>query len=241
MPTFYAVAKGYKTGIYKTWSECKAQVEGFPGPIYKKFASMNDAQTFLRGGGSLILGQLGICDVVVERRVERETDLDPNAIVCFSDGSCINNGSAHAKAGYACVFPNHPNHTVSKTLLPTENAMVTNNRAEFSALILALEVCRTIDAETGKRGAKLYFYTDSKLLIDTCTKWISMWKSKGWKKANGDAILNLDLIMTIDALLKERIVVFKHVRAHTGGTDWKSVLNDKADIYAKAAAMGPNM
>ena len=38
--SFYAVAKGKKPGIYKTWKECELQVKGFPEAVYKKFDSL---------------------------------------------------------------------------------------------------------------------------------------------------------------------------------------------------------
>jgi len=38
---FYAVHRGVKPGIYATWDECKKQVDGFNGPIYKKFYNKN--------------------------------------------------------------------------------------------------------------------------------------------------------------------------------------------------------
>ncbi|CAM9014766.1 unnamed protein product [Wickerhamomyces anomalus] len=46
---FYAVQKGKAPGVYKTWDECKAQVIGFSGAIYKKFNSIGDAQHFING------------------------------------------------------------------------------------------------------------------------------------------------------------------------------------------------
>ncbi|KAI3629884.1 hypothetical protein MIR68_011319 [Amoeboaphelidium protococcarum] len=43
---FYAVRVGRRTGIFKTWSECEAQVKGFSGAKYKKFTSESDALAF---------------------------------------------------------------------------------------------------------------------------------------------------------------------------------------------------
>lgn len=37
MTKFYAVRKGKKTGIFSTWDECKEQVTGYKGAIYKSF------------------------------------------------------------------------------------------------------------------------------------------------------------------------------------------------------------
>ena len=40
---FYAVRKGRKPGIYSTWSECEAQVKGFPKAEYKSFRQIGRA------------------------------------------------------------------------------------------------------------------------------------------------------------------------------------------------------
>lgn len=40
----YVVWKGRKTGVFSTWEECKAQVDGFTGAEYKSFASRNAAE-----------------------------------------------------------------------------------------------------------------------------------------------------------------------------------------------------
>lgn len=44
---FYAIKKGFKTGIVTTWEECSASVKGYPGAIYKGFATLEEAKTFL--------------------------------------------------------------------------------------------------------------------------------------------------------------------------------------------------
>ncbi len=43
----YAVRKGSKTGIFRTWSECEASVKGYPGAKYKSFTSMEEARAYL--------------------------------------------------------------------------------------------------------------------------------------------------------------------------------------------------
>lgn len=43
----YAVKKGRTPGIYMTWDDCKAQVDGFPGAEYKSFADHSDAAAYL--------------------------------------------------------------------------------------------------------------------------------------------------------------------------------------------------
>lgn len=49
MSKFYAVRKGKKTGIFSTWDECKEQVTGFKGAIYKSFKTLEEAEEFVKG------------------------------------------------------------------------------------------------------------------------------------------------------------------------------------------------
>lgn len=46
MQNYYVVKKGFKTGIFKTWGECKTAVDGFSGPIFKKFNTLPEASDF---------------------------------------------------------------------------------------------------------------------------------------------------------------------------------------------------
>lgn len=46
---YYAVRVGKTPGIYLTWDDCKAMVEGYPGAKYKSFGSIAEAETFLDG------------------------------------------------------------------------------------------------------------------------------------------------------------------------------------------------
>ena len=45
---YYAVRIGKTPGIYKTWEDCKTQVIGYKGAIYKGFVEKQDAEDFLR-------------------------------------------------------------------------------------------------------------------------------------------------------------------------------------------------
>lgn len=44
---YYAVKKGLKTGIFKTWEECKESVNGYSGAVYKSFKTETEAKIFL--------------------------------------------------------------------------------------------------------------------------------------------------------------------------------------------------
>lgn len=45
---FYVVFKGYQPGIYDTWEECKAQVDGFHGASYRSFPTCEEATEAFR-------------------------------------------------------------------------------------------------------------------------------------------------------------------------------------------------
>lgn len=48
MAKYYAVKKGKNPGIYNTWDECKAQVDGFSGAVYKSFKTKDEAENFIQ-------------------------------------------------------------------------------------------------------------------------------------------------------------------------------------------------
>lgn len=44
---FYAVKKGFNTGIFLTWAECQKQTQGFKGALFKSFPTEKEAQDYL--------------------------------------------------------------------------------------------------------------------------------------------------------------------------------------------------
>lgn len=54
---FYAVRVGRAPGIYLSWDECKKNVDGFSGPVYKSFKTRAEAEEFMGStGGSACTG-----------------------------------------------------------------------------------------------------------------------------------------------------------------------------------------
>lgn len=56
---YYAVKVGMTTGIFETWEECKASVDGYPGALYKSFKNLSDACAYLDLEGK----QLSLFDI----------------------------------------------------------------------------------------------------------------------------------------------------------------------------------
>lgn len=46
---YYAVKRGVKTGIFRTWEECSASVKGYSGAVYKSFRTQQEALAYLNG------------------------------------------------------------------------------------------------------------------------------------------------------------------------------------------------
>lgn len=44
----YVVYVGRQPGLYETWDECRAEVEGYPGARYKSFYSKEEAVMSMR-------------------------------------------------------------------------------------------------------------------------------------------------------------------------------------------------
>jgi viroplasmin and RNaseH domain-containing protein len=44
---FYSVSVGREVGVYTTWDDCKRQVHGFSGAVYKSFPTEGQAIAFL--------------------------------------------------------------------------------------------------------------------------------------------------------------------------------------------------
>lgn len=51
---YYAVKKGRTRGIFGTWEECRASVEGYPGAEYKGFKDIAEAQGYLERAGQAV-------------------------------------------------------------------------------------------------------------------------------------------------------------------------------------------
>lgn len=47
---YYAVRRGRKTGLFRSWADCKAQIDGFSGALYKSFTTQAEAEAYLSGG-----------------------------------------------------------------------------------------------------------------------------------------------------------------------------------------------
>ena len=210
---FYAVKRGRKTGLYTVWAECAAQVKGFQGAVYKGFMTEDEARAWL-GGANARAEQPR---AAAEMAAPSAPDAD---YIIHTDGSCLRNpGGA---GGWAAVIETAATGAVEEKSGGAPET--TNNRMELTAALMALSAV--------PEGARVALYTDSQYLKNAFTKfWLPAWKKRGWKKADGEPVLNQDLWVQLDAAFAARQVQFHWVKGHAGNPR-----NERCDALARAEA-----
>src|ERR671916_1549035 len=157
--------------------------------------------------------------------MRRDTPVEARAgeVLIWTDGACRRNPGP---GGWAAIVVRDGDHV---ELCGGEPA-TTNNRMEYTA---ALEGLRSLPG-----GSRVCIVTDSRLMLDSMTKWIAGWKRKGWKTAGGQPVKNQDLVQALEAEIARHAAVRWHwVRGHeTGAEHAHKALNDRADRLAVAAS-----
>jgi ribonuclease HI len=163
----------------------------------------------------------------IRRRPTKEAPVearDGEALV-WTDGACRGNPGP---GGWAAIVV--PPGAGEPLELSGGEPQTTNNRMEYTA---ALEGLRSLPD-----GSSACIVTDSRLMLDSMTKWLAGWKRKGFKTAAGQPVKNQDLVRALEAEIARHASVRWHwVRGHeTGAAHAHKALNDRADRLAVAAA-----
>src|SRR4051812_13223490 len=160
----------------------------------------------------------------VSRRISAAVEPRAGEVLIWTDGACKGNPGP---GGWAAILVSADG--AAPVELSGGDPHTTNNRMEYTA---ALEGLRALPP-----GSRACIVTDSRLMLDSMTKWIAGWKRKGWKTAGGDPVKNQDLVQALDAELGRHDVRWHWVRGHeTGAAHAHKALNDRADRLAVAAA-----
>ena len=210
---FYAVKRGRKTGLYTVWAECAAQVKGFQGAVYKGFMTEEEARAWLGGADARTKEPRAAAEMAAPSAPDAD-------YIIHTDGSCLRNpGGA---GGWAAVIETAATGAVEEKSGGAPET--TNNRMELTAALMALSAV--------PEGARVALYTDSQYLKNAFTKfWLPAWKKRGWKKADGEPVLNQDLWVQLDAAFAARQVQFHWVKGHAGNPR-----NERCDALARAEA-----
>jgi ribonuclease HI len=145
-----------------------------------------------------------------------------NAIkAIYTDGACSGNPGPGGW-GVVIQFTNG-----SQYELGGHAPQSTNNRMELQASIEALKAMKTLSLSSLEAS----LHTDSEYVKNGITKWLPSWKKRGWKTAQGKAVLNQDLWEALDELNSSQIQ-WHYVRAHVGHPG-----NERADAIARAFSL----
>lgn len=148
---FYVVWKGRQTGLFDSWAEAAAQVNGFPGAQYKAFATRAEAERALREGYAKVVS----AQAAPRRKQARLLGIAPPVVPSYCvDAACRGNPGV---LEYRCV------NTATGAEIFARGPFVegTNNIGEFLAIVEALMLCR-------RQGLSIPIYSDS----DTARAWV---------------------------------------------------------------------
>lgn len=210
---FYAVAVGRKTGIFTDWASAEKQVKRCAGAKFKSFPTEKEALAWMD-------------DPVYEKKAGKTKEHKPatnvnfgkDDIVIHTDGGSINNPGP---GGYGAVIERDG----ERQEYSGGFRLTTNNRMEMTAALVALQ-------KVGETTQKIHIFSDSSYLVNGIEKgWARKWKSKGWKKGDGQIAVNSDLWQKLLDLLDVLNVKFHWVKGHAGHE-----LNERCDKLAVAAA-----
>ncbi len=231
---YYAVRVGREPGIYRTWEECKAQVDGYPKAQFKGFGSLADAEAYL---GDVKANRPAAAKrpsgAPPKKRGARRSEDEARAletletgdglkhVVIYTDGACIGNPGP---GGYGVVLL----HGERRKEFSRGFRLTTNNRMEILACIVGLRAL--------KQPCAVTLYSDSQYVINSMTKgWARRWKKNNWKR-NDEDVPNADLWSQMLELCDRHKVKFKWVRGHAGNKE-----NERCDQLARQAALGFDM
>ena len=132
----------------------------------------------------------------------------------FADGACRGNPGPGA---WAVMIQDVKGEVIFKSSgvdMPT-----TNNKMELEGVIRGLKglIEKWVDEGMSDRVSPVFVYSDSKYVTEGVTSWISGWKNRGWKKADGKEPENIVLWKELDNLTSSfDTIKFIWVKGHAG-------------------------
>jgi len=140
----------------------------------------------------------------------------------YTDGACSGNPGA---GGYGAILIYKG---IEREISGGEKE-TTNNRMEIFAVIAGLECL--------KEKCKVNIYSDSAYTVNAFLEgWLDGWVKNGWKKADGKAVLNIDLWKRLYDLTSYHQVTFIKVKGHADNE-----YNNRCDELARTAIKNINV
>ena len=130
---YYAVKKGKKPGVYRTWDGCKAQTDGFSGAIFKSFKTQEEAEAFIGN-----------------KKEDTIEDKKPQ-VYAFVDGSFNVKTGVYGYGGF--LFDGQDKHILSGSGDDAEMATMRNVAGEILGSMAAVEKA----IELGIKELSIYY------------------------------------------------------------------------------------
>ena len=218
---YYAVRVGKIPGIYSTWEECKAQVDGVSGASYKSFPSLEEAEHYIQKADendAKITTAVDLSSVDFNAQVEScISALCENELIAFVDGSYDATGEKSAFG--AIIFSQGGNRDV------LYKSFTKQLGEEFISL-------RNVAAELeGVKEAINWAiqYNKTKISIYYDYEGIEKWATGQWK---ANKAITKDYVCFIQEKRLSLQIEFIKVPAHTGVK-----FNEEVDTIAKSALL----
>ncbi len=180
---FFVVWEGKVPGIYNSWEECKRQIHGYAGALYKGFATEAEAREAM----------VSPCwDYIGKNAKPKKPDAakialfgQPDMESLSVDAACSGNPGLMEYRGVYTLTGEEIFHQG-----PFKNG--TNNIGEFLALVHGLAFLK-------QKSSKLPLYTDSK----TALAWLKAKKAKTRLEKNDENAILFDLLQRAENWLAE--------------------------------------
>ena len=211
---FYAVRQGRKTGMFFTWDECKKQVMGYPGAIYKSFGTEAEAKEYLGIGGSVTGSEIsGAAGDGVSLTAE-------------------NSGAGTADSAVVEIYVDGSYHAVTKEFSYGMVVLIDGREEKFSQKMSDPELAqmRNVAGEIKGSEAAMQYALDHKIpsiIIYHDYQGIASWCNGDWKANKAGTIAYRDFYRKA----KDQVhIEFRKVKGHSNDK-----YNDMVDELAKDA------
>ena len=146
---FYVVWKGKHPGIFETWDDCKAQIEGYKGAQYKSFPTFAEAKKAYNGNYLEYKG-----------KAKGKPELSPGELLKIGEPNYNSIAVDAASSGNPGKMEYRGVDTKTKRVLFKQGPFVegTSNIGEFLALVHGLALLK-------KQHSNRILYSDSRIAI----------------------------------------------------------------------------
>lgn len=209
---FYAVKQGRKTGMFLTWDDCKKQVMGYPGAIYKSFGTREEAEAYL-----------GVTGAQTDQK-DREAGITRSV-------SSGNNKSENTENAVE-IYVDGSYHAATKEFSYGMVVLVDGKEEKFSQKMTDPELAqmRNVAGEIKGSEAAMQYALDHKIpsiIIYHDYQGIASWCNGDWKANKPGTIAYRDFYREASRKIK---IQFRKVKGHSNDK-----YNDMVDQLAKEA------